>query len=264
MCTVDGCDRVMYAKGWCGLHYDRMRRTGSLELRKRPTDCLVCGKPVKSVGLCGYHYGKALRERESYTRTCSVEGCDRTYFSNGFCQSHYGRWRYNGDPGPAYVASATPPGLTVAERWWRMVDTAGPIAKNHPELGVCWLWTGRRARGYGLFSIKRGNGVSAHRFAYELLVGPIPEGLVLDHFACDNRQCCNPAHVRPVTRAENTARGTSGNPGNGRKTHCKRGHPFDERNTYNDPNGTRSCRACRGIRHRERYAVDDSSLRRPA
>jgi hypothetical protein len=48
--------------------------------------------------------------------------------------------------------------------------------------------------------------IRAHRFAYELLVGPIPEGLVIDHL-CRNRRCVNPAHLEPVTAEENWRRG---------------------------------------------------------
>jgi hypothetical protein len=83
----------------------------------------------------------------------------------------------------------------------------------------------------------------AHRYAYELLVGPIASGLVLDHL-CRNPGCVNPKHLEPVTDRENTRRGISSAAENAKKTHCYRGHPFDERNTYVNLKGKRACREC--------------------
>ncbi|MEU7240240.1 HNH endonuclease signature motif containing protein [Streptomyces sparsogenes] len=83
----------------------------------------------------------------------------------------------------------------------------------------------------------------AHRFAYETLVGPIPEHLQLDHL-CRVRHCVNPDHLEPVSSRENTRRGRSQAGINGRKTHCQKGHPFDSANTY-VWKGSRACRTCR-------------------
>jgi hypothetical protein len=106
----------------------------------------------------------------------------------------------------------------------------------------CWLWTAQHDRaGYAQFyltSLRRS--VGAHRFAYELLVGPIPDGLVIDHL-CRNPGCVNPGHLEPVTNAENIRRGLAGR----LKTHCPKGHPLDGSNVYLRRNGTRYCRRCR-------------------
>lgn len=106
----------------------------------------------------------------------------------------------------------------------------------------CWEWTASRFRnGYG-----QGNRTVAHRVVYELLVGPVPEGLDLDHL-CRNRGCVNPGHLEPVTRRENLRRGETLPAANAIKTHCNTGHEFSEENTYVDALGKRHCRACRRV-----------------
>ena len=72
----------------------------------------------------------------------------------------------------------------------------------------CWPWKGTiNAKGYGVVKFK-GRQYRAHRVVYELVNGPISEGLVLDH-RCSNRRCCNPSHLEPVTDRENILRGES-------------------------------------------------------
>lgn len=71
----------------------------------------------------------------------------------------------------------------------------------------CWRWTGRWNSGNGYGKIRwNGRIYVAHRLVYELLVGSIPERHVLDHI-CRTRDCCNPAHLDPVTIQVNTHRG---------------------------------------------------------
>ena len=82
----------------------------------------------------------------------------------------------------------------------------------------------------------------AHRFVYEAERGPIPSGLTLDH-KCRVRQCVNPAHLEPVTLAENILRGNGWSGRHARVTQCPHGHPYDDTNTYRG-RGFRECRAC--------------------
>lgn len=92
--------------------------------------------------------------------------------------------------------------------------------------GFCWDWKGSLTyQGYGQFSVNRSKTVRAHRFAYELLVGEIPRGLVIDHL-CRNRACVNPDHLLPVTSKHNVLVGFGPTAVNARRTHCTKGHPL--------------------------------------
>ncbi|MEV7154850.1 HNH endonuclease signature motif containing protein [Streptomyces misionensis] len=118
----------------------------------------------------------------------------------------------------------------------------------------CWIWTGRVDRaGYGRLS-SHVTSAQAHRQVYEALIGPIPDGLELDHTchtadkscvggdSCPHRRCVNPRHLEPVTRAENARRSAPA-----QKTECVNGHPYTPENTYLKPEksrGRRGCRAC--------------------
>lgn len=81
---------------------------------------------------------------------------------------------------------------TDPDRFWKYVDRSGD----------CWIWTGSRSRrGYGQISV-RNTTMRAHRCAWELTNGPIPEGQLILH-SCDNPPCCNPDHLSPGTHVEN-------------------------------------------------------------
>jgi hypothetical protein len=175
-CTIDGCEKPVVGRGWCSMHYARWRK-----------------------------YGDPLHQTRRYVwqaATCVIEGCDRPSHGRGLCKMHHKRERLYGE--------TTDP---RERRFWAQVDRRGE--------DECWEWTGhRQPNGYGTFGVTGTR--LAHRIAYQWLIGPIPHGLVLDHLChthepdcadtsdCPHRRCCNPAHLEPVTRRENIARGRGG------------------------------------------------------
>lgn len=125
------------------------------------------------------------------------------------------------------------------------------LAKHSPvgyviEENGCWTWVGSRSPGgYGTVSF-RGKSIGAHRMMYELHVGPIPDGMDLDHFVCETPSCVNPAHLRPVSTRENLLRGDTMASRRAAKTHCPRGHELSGDNLVaaGVAKGYRSCRTC--------------------
>lgn len=115
---------------------------------------------------------------------------------------------------------------------------------SHVEFSnTCWIWTGAETRGYGRVKINS-RMEQAHRVAWEVWVGPIPDGLCLDHL-CRNRLCLNPLHLEVVTIHENTRRGLSPSAIAAREDLCKNGHILSE-TRYVDPSGRKhGCGICR-------------------
>jgi HNH endonuclease len=189
-----------------------------------------CHRPTLARGLCGTHYAAARRAGLPLIfrkgGPCEVPACGRRAAAQGFCATHYTRWRRHG----------TPERLTPQERFATryVID---PISS-------CWLWIAagsRRLRGpsYGQMYFD-GRVQPAHRIAYQLAYGPIPEGLHIDHL-CRNTLCVNPAHLEAVAPLENLRRGASRagilfQP----RAACSRDHNADQLRTY-----TRTrCLAC--------------------
>lgn len=144
------------------------------------------------------------------------------------------------NPGPAIPAGTDR--VALVERFHRKYAVHGD---------GCWHWVGNRnAGGYGRMTFYDGAGrrvyAYAHRLAYELLVGPIPDGLTLDHL-CRVHECVNPGHLEPVTTGENTRRAGDV------VTVCAAGHPYNEVNTRwrkTGSGGRKACRACQRDRMR--------------
>lgn len=169
--------------------------------------------------------------------------------TRGWCSKHYIRWLKYDD-----VDAVRPHAEPEAERFWRQVY----------KTGDCWNWLGaRNVSGYGKFWTIDGRTVRPHRWAYEHEVGPIPDGLQLDHL-CRNRGCVRPDHLEAVTSKVNTSRG-----GNAQKTHCRNGHEYTPENTYqippcpSVPHGGRGCKTCRAA-HVAKYAAKQKAKRASA
>lgn len=126
--------------------------------------------------------------------------------------------------------------------------------------GFCWEWTGgKNGQGYGSFSAHRTT-FRAHRMSYEALVGPIPEGLVIDHL-CRNPSCVNPDHLEPVTVRVNTLRGHSPRIAAElfSKEFCVRGHAMP---ALVPGRRQRVCLPCRRVLHAERMRDPEARAKR--
>ena len=173
---------------------------------------------------------------------CTFEDCRNRMVARGLCSAHYRQLREGEELRPVrYI------GQPVADRFWPKVDRRGPEE--------CWRWLAASdSHGYGQMTVNYKR-KKAHRLAYELLAGPIPKGMHLDHL-CRHPWCVNPAHLEPVTPAENVRRGAAGLKvllRSALQTHCKHGHEFTAENTRLDKRGVRICRACQKRWQKEAY-----------
>lgn len=122
----------------------------------------------------------------------------------------------------------------------------------------CWEWMANRTtQGYGRVWVE-GRLQQAHRVTYALLLGPIPDGLVLDHFLCDNPPCVNPEHLRPTTNRANVLRGSGPTAAHARVTHCPHGHPYAGSNLYVNK-GKRYCRVCKDLSRRPALLPEETT-----
>lgn len=164
------------------------------------------------------------------------------------------------------MKAARRPLVPLEDRYWAKVDVRGR--------DECWLWTAGKADGYGKIGIPGQSSAVAHRIAWELAFGSIPDGLVVDHDChnrdpdcpggeCHHRACQNPSHLMLRTQGGNVLAGKSFAATNAAKTHCDNGHPFDAGNTYIRPtDGWRDCRKCKAAtqrRYLERKAARATS-----
>lgn len=265
ICSVDGCEKPHEAHGFCPMHLYRYHRYGDPLgggpfLQRSPERCTVdgCEKSVVARGFCTQHYqrwrlyGDPLAPRKDARRPCKVPGCDTLALCRGLCTMHYQRWNNHGDP--MYEPPTPPP---PEERFWAKVVKGDG----------CWEWATPSTLGYGYLNV-RGRPVRANIFAWELVAGPVPNGLFVCH-TCDNPPCVrnDDIGVYLLNGVEHPRRGhlwlgnvkdnaedmVAKGRGRGakRKTHCLRGHEFTEANTYIYPSGKRACLACI-LYHREK------------
>jgi hypothetical protein len=188
--------------------------------------------PNAGRGMCKMHW---QQWREANADPCTVEGCDRRQRARNLCSMHVQRLERNGT---VELIERQP--RPLEDRLWPRVTPAG----------FCWEWEGAHAAsGYGVINL--GPRLDrTHRVVYEMLVGPIPEGLHMDHL-CRNRGCCNPDHLDPVTPRENMIRGMAPSHITARTGVCRRGHTMADAYTRPDT-GARTCRTCLTERSRRR------------
>jgi hypothetical protein len=194
-------------------------------------------------------------------RICSVPDCDAPHLAKGYCNRHYKAWKLYGDP----LARKYP---SAEERFWSKANQGDG----------CWPFDGtKRPDGYrqfGIGSLIDGTrrGVLAHRYAYELTHGPIPAELTVDHEChnravdcpggptCPHRACVRPDHLVAKSIRDNVLAGRTPPAVNLAKTHCHKGHPFDEANTRISRGG-RQCRTCDREKAQLRRAADPERTR---
>jgi hypothetical protein len=198
-----------------------------------------------------------LREQTDMSdATCLVaedlEPCSGVITKHGLCVRHFQRWRRTGV-------------MTRRELILQQLPTGAA--------GECWLWSGRLNKdGYGVTHVRGASSPLAHRLAYEVLVGAIPEGMTVDHMchrieSCEggkadpHRRCCNPAHLNLAGAVPNALRGHSLAGENSRKTVCDSGHKLTDANTY-WYRGHRQCRICRRKNDLKRTQKDGSGWER--
>lgn len=143
---------------------------------------------------------------------------------------------------PRKFTTPGPDRRPVDERFWEKVDTRGS--------DECWPWLAQKNKaGYGSFKMpgRDGRRTTAHRMAYVLAGGAIPEGWYVDHL-CRNPSCCNPEHLEAVTPRENTLRGEVR-----QRELCRHGHPLDGWTTSAWGHKTRYCRTCKNAASRAAY-----------
>lgn len=168
--------------------------------------------------------------------SCSVADCPKDPSSNGMCSMHYARVLRHGSPHIAKtnMEHRPPPGLSEMERFWHRVEK---------QADGCWIWKGHLTRGYGRFRFDDDTTQPAHRAAWILLVGPIPDANHIDHL-CWNRPCVNPDHLEPVTPQENMRRVAERN--HDEWTTCQSGrHPYPENRVLEPSTGRYRCLMCR-------------------
>lgn len=191
-----------------------------------------------------------MSDKHLTPRLCDFPGCTNKHDAKGLCSGHR-RQMLKGLPLSQLQFQrrhGEPPIITYVEQ---------PCSEWGVSQGLttpCHIFdNGTSSQGYGRIAINR-KAIYVHRYVWERDIGPIPDGMSIDHI-CRVRNCCNVNHLRVVTHQVNMTENIVGScwQKNAAKTHCPKGHPYDETNTIivrtKSGNG-RKCRTCDNARRR--------------
>lgn len=188
------------------------------------------------------------RKKYQSDKPCSILGCPRPMSYRGMCNTHAERNRRHGSPYTVNGVRVIEPAQPPANEWEAVFRNRYTVTTED-----CWEMT-KRPKNTGYHEIGwQGQVYGAHRLSYELAVGPIPEGMTIDHL-CFNPPCMNPAHLRLLTHSENSA-----NKKPKEWLGCNKGHPPTPENTYTVARSSgrveRGCKVCRRNRQLMRGAA---------
>lgn len=222
-CSIELCNSPVVARGWCSKHWQRWKNHGDpnvTKTRKRKT-CEIdgCSKPAIGQGFCTIHYqrlrrhGDPLKVIDRSAGTCSVDQCGRKHYAKGLCSSHW-KQQFRGEEVRTLSGIAVP----FKDLLWSRIN----------QTDTCWLWTGPLTdKNYGYFQ-QDYQFWYAHRYMYTRFIGPIPEGIEIDHI-CWVTNCVNPEHLRLANRTQQNEyrQGPQKHSKTGvRNVHIKRGNTY--------------------------------------
>ncbi len=176
-----------------------------------------------------------MSRRDSWP-ICSIDGCERLVRCRKMCSLHYNRWRRDLDMDAPPIQRKQ---RSQDTRFFKLTKWGEP-SEHRPDLGPCLLWMGSdNGNGYGQFQYDGHNGY-AHRYAWERVHGPIPEGQTVDHL-CRVRRCVNDAHFELTDGVDNYLRGVA------TREKCPQGHEYTPDNLYfkRSRPGIRLCLRCK-------------------